>query len=243
MDKHDITARRTGRRLTSATVAGLALILVGVVPALASSPDSIAVPTSQLAHADSTKLQQMTVPELLGAARDAYSHGRLVARPFDNAIEYYLAALRKDPTNRVAIDALRESFPYAAAQVERTIAEGNFDEADREIGLLAEADPGNYTLTILRGKLEAQQKRPGGEHVLTLHASDESWVEVTNANGRVIDSRLLHPGESRSYRSSRPLRITLGNADGVKVTSDGKAVVVKTDPHAKVAHLELFASL
>src|SRR5579875_968332 len=76
----------------------------------------------------------------------------------DNAFEYYEAALQKDPNNQVARDALRETFPFGATQVERTISQNNFDEADREIGLLAKAYPTNYTLTILRSKLDAQRK-------------------------------------------------------------------------------------
>ena len=222
---------------------GLALILVGILPALAASPSSARAPMPQQAQVSQTKLQAMTVTELLAAARNAYTHGQLVAPASDNAVEYYEATLQKDPHNRVASDALRESFPYAAAQVEQAIAQGNFDEANRELGLLVKADPANYTLTILRAKLGAQQKLPGRRHVLTLQATSNSWVEITNAAGRVIDSRVLHPGQSQTYRSSRLLRVTLGNAGGVKVTSDGKAIVVKTDPNAKVAHLELFAAL
>lgn len=244
MNKHTVSAGRTGRRLVSAMVAGLALILVGVSPAMAAPSGTIAAPTMpQQAQASNTKLQAMTVAELLAAAQNAYVHGHLVAPASNNAIAYYEATLLKDSNNRVAKDALRESFPYAAAQVEQTIAQNNFDEANREIGLLAEADPANYTLTLLRAKLDTQQKLPGRQHVLTLQASDNSWVEITNAGGHVIDSRTLRPGESRTYRSAHPLRVTLGNVDGVKVTSDGKVVAIKADPHAKVVHLELFAAL
>lgn len=224
-------------------VAGLALIVAGVLPAMAAVPRSTTAPTPQQAQASKTKLQAMTVADLLAAAQNAYIHGCLAAPAFNNAIEYYEATLQKDSNNRVAKDALRESFPYAAAQVEHTIAENNFEEANREIELLVKADPTNYTLTILRAKLDAQRKLPGRQHVLTLQASDDSWVEIASTGGHIIDSRILHPGESRTYRSSRPIRITLGNANGVKVTSDGKIVVDKAAPNAKVAHLELFAAL
>jgi len=243
MNKHIVSTGRKDRRLVSAMLAGLALILAGVLPAMAATSGPIAAPIPQQARASKTKLQAMTVAELLAAAQNAYIHGRLVAPASDNAIEYYEATLRKDSNNRVAKDALRESFPYAATQVEHAIAQDNFDEANREIALLAEVDPGNYTLTILRNKLDARQKLPGRQHVLILQAASSSWVEIANAGGNVIDSRILHPGETRTYRSARPLRVTLGNADGVKVSSDGKIVIVKTDPHAKVAHLKLFAAL
>lgn len=236
MNKHTVSVKGTGRSLVRAVVAGVAVLLVGALPAMAA-------PAAQHAQASETKLQVMTVPELLAAAQHAYVHGHLMAPASENAIEYYEATLQRDPDNRVAKDALRESFPYAAAQVEQAIAQSNFDEANREIGLLSKADPTNYTLTILRAKLDAQQQPGGRPHVLTLKASVSSWVKITSASGQAIDSRILHPGESRTYQSSQPLRVTLGNADGVKVISDGRAVVVKADPHAKVAHLELFAAL
>ncbi len=243
MNNQTFSAGRTGRRLVGFMATGLALLLVGALPAMAAASNAMAAPATAQTQADKTKLQAMTVAQLLAAARDAYSHGRVVAPASDNAVEYYLAVLGKDPGNRVATDALRESFPYAAAKVEKTIAQDSFDEANREIGLLARAAPDNYTLTILRTKLDAQQKLPGRQHVLTLQASGKSWIRVTTARGRVIDSRILHPGDSRTYRSVHPLRITLGNAEGVKVTSDGKTVRVKARPNARVAHLELFAAL
>lgn len=243
MNEHTVSATRTGRRSVRAMTAGAALLLFGVLPAMAAVSNSTAAPMPRHAQVSKTKLHEMTVAELLAAAQNAYIHGHLVAPASDNAIEFYEVALQKDSNNRVAKDALRESFPYAAAQVEHSIAANNFDEASREIGLLVKADPTNYTLTILRAKLGTRQKLTGRQHVLTLQASGNSWVEITSADGHIIDSRILHPGESRTYQSVQPLRVTLGNASGVKVTSDGEAVVVKAEPHAKVAHLELFAAL
>jgi protein TonB len=42
--------------------------------------------------------------------------------------------------------------------VEKAISQNNFAEANREIDVLSKADPTNYTLTLLRSKLDAQQK-------------------------------------------------------------------------------------
>jgi protein TonB len=78
--------------------------------------------------------------------------------PGNNAVEYYLKVLEKQPGDSSATDALRELFPFATDSVQEQINEGNFDEANRVIGLLAKADPSNYTLTILRSKLDAKKK-------------------------------------------------------------------------------------
>jgi protein TonB len=127
--------------------------LPAAVPASASSAAE-----AQAAAQAKAKLSGMSVPELLSAARDAYAQHRLVAPAGDNAMEYYEAVLVKDPKNQVAKDALRETFPFSVPDVEKAISQNNFAEANRQIDVLSKADPTNYTLTLLRSKLDAQQK-------------------------------------------------------------------------------------
>ena len=110
------------------------------------------------ADAAKAKLSTMSVSDLLTAAREAYAQHRLVSPTGDNAMEYYEAVLAKDPNNQVAKDALRETFPFSVPEVEKAITQNNFDEAGREIDVLSQADPTNYTLTLLRSKLDAQKK-------------------------------------------------------------------------------------
>lgn len=95
--------------------------------------------------------------ELLQHARQAMAEQRLLAPAGNNAFEWYLAVLKREPDNRVAQDALREVFPFAASAAEQTIDQGDAAEAQRQIGLLALADPQNYTLTLLQTKLQAQR--------------------------------------------------------------------------------------
>ena len=100
----------------------------------------------------------MSVNQLLSEAGKAMKDQRYLAPAGNNAFEFYLKVLEKQPGNQVATDALRETFPFAASAAEQTINQRNFDEAQREIDLLAKADPTNFTLTILRSKLDAQRK-------------------------------------------------------------------------------------
>lgn len=95
--------------------------------------------------------------ELLQHARDAIAAQRLLAPAGNNALELYLAVLKREPGNRVAQDALREIFPFAAHAAEQTIDAGDDAEAQRQIELLTRADPQNYTLTLLQAKLQAQR--------------------------------------------------------------------------------------
>jgi len=100
----------------------------------------------------------MDVSQLVDEARAAMGQQRYLAPAGNNAFEFYLRVLEKDPGNKVASDALRETFPFAANQAEQAINTRDFGEAQREIDLLAKADPTNFTLTILRSKLDAQRK-------------------------------------------------------------------------------------
>jgi periplasmic protein TonB len=125
---------------------------------LPAASASSASAQEQAAAQAKAKLSAMSVADLLSAARNAYAQHRLVAPAGDNAMEYYEAVLAKDPNNQVAKDALRETFPFGVPDVEKAISDNNFTEANREIDVLAKADPTNYTLTLLRSKLDAQQK-------------------------------------------------------------------------------------
>ncbi len=92
---------------------------------------------------------------LLGLAREAMQDGRLLAPAGSNAWEFYLSVLQLEPQSRPAQEALRESFPRAADEIERTINRGELEEARREIDLLREFDRDNFTVALLGGKLSA----------------------------------------------------------------------------------------
>lgn len=125
---------------------------------------SARVPTATPASgtADATapaEVQALTTDQLYKAARSAMGENRMVAPAGNNALEYYLQIIAKQPDDAGAKDALRELFPFATGSAEDQVNQGNFDEATRIMNLLAKADPSNYALTILRNKLDAKKKQ------------------------------------------------------------------------------------
>lgn len=110
------------------------------------------------APAVSAAVEGLTVDQLYREARKAMAEQRMVAPAGNNALEFYLAILAKDPANAGARDALRELFPFASGTAEQEINQGNLEEAARIVDSLAKADPSNYTLTILRSKIDAKKK-------------------------------------------------------------------------------------
>lgn len=149
---------KSSKPAASTAVASAPASAPAELPAQSPAVAASAAQVQQAADAARAKLATMGVPDLLAAARDAYAQHRLVSPAGDNAMEYYEAVLAKDPNNQVAKDALRETFPFSVPDVEKAISQNNFDEAGREIDVLSKADPTNYTLTLLRSKLDAQKK-------------------------------------------------------------------------------------
>lgn len=91
----------------------------------------------------------------------------------------------------------------------------------------------------------SQQAAPApahsADHVLSLTASGDSWFEVTGADGKTLESGMLHAGDTRSYHSATPLGVTIGNADAVDVQSDGKPLSLDAYRRANVARFKVFA--
>jgi protein TonB len=129
-----------------------------VLPGLPAGSTAPSATTSEAPAPAATVSDELTVDQLYREARKAMSENRMVAPAGNNALEYYLKILAKQPDDSGAKDALRELFPFATGAAEDQINQNAFDEANRIIALLAEADPSNYSLTILRSKLDAKKK-------------------------------------------------------------------------------------
>lgn len=121
----------------------------------------------------------MDLNQLLAEARTAMNEQRYLAPTGNNAFEFYLRVLEKEPGNKVASDALRETFPFAATSAEQAINSRDFNEAQRQIDLLAKADPANFTLTILRSKLDAQRKTLDKQQQLALDQEKATQLAAT----------------------------------------------------------------
>ena len=140
-------------------------IVPGTAPA--STAPTAATPNAPVA----TVSDELTVDQLYREARKAMNENRMAAPAGNNALELYLKILSKQPDDSGAKDALRELFPFATGAAEDQINQGNFDEANRVIALLAQADPSNYSLTILRSKLDAKRKQVDREQATAAAAA------------------------------------------------------------------------
>ena len=78
-----------------------------------------------------------------------------------------------------------------------------------------------------------------GRSRLTFTFDVESWVEVTDANGKIILSALNSPGTERTLVGTGPFALVIGNASGVRLTRDGKPVELAPHRTSDVARLTL----
>jgi cytoskeleton protein RodZ len=67
----------------------------------------------------------------------------------------------------------------------------------------------------------------------------ESWVEIKDGNGTTIFSRLNTAGTERVIKGTPPLTLVVGNAHGVKLTYQDKAVDLSPHTRVDVARITL----
>jgi len=63
-----------------------------------------------------------------------------------------------------------------------------------------------------------------GEYLLGVNTSADSWVEIRDVDGNVLEQDLLRGGASREYRGYGPFRITLGRTSSVEFRINGQPV-------------------
>ncbi len=81
------------------------------------------------------------------------------------------------------------------------------------------------------------QAAPSG--VVVVRARAESWVEVQDAGGRLLISRLMSAGETVGLDGSFPMRVRVGNAQGTDLVLRGEPVDLTPHVRDNVARLQL----
>jgi len=77
-----------------------------------------------------------------------------------------------------------------------------------------------------------------GQVPLTVRIKTDSWIEVVDARGQTLLSRLLRAGELQELAGQPPLKVTVGNVAGTELTLRGKTVDLSSTKD-NVARLEL----
>jgi cytoskeleton protein RodZ len=65
---------------------------------------------------------------------------------------------------------------------------------------------------------------PEGESRLQVSASADSWIEISDADGKELEMDLLRGGSKKSYQGKMPFRILIGRASAVRLSMNGEPV-------------------
>jgi len=81
------------------------------------------------------------------------------------------------------------------------------------------------------------ESAPAG--VLQVRTSADAWVEISDARGQPLLSRLLRAGEAVGVDGAPPLRVRIGNASATRLTFRGQPTDLAAFTRDNVARLEL----
>lgn len=81
-----------------------------------------------------------------------------------------------------------------------------------------------------------------GNNNLQLRMLNDSWVEITDVDGKRIEFDLLKTGQLHQYAIDLPLEILIGKASAVDLTLDGELVDLSAHTRGNVAKLTLTAA-
>ncbi|MEO6170548.1 MAG: RodZ domain-containing protein [Lysobacter sp.] len=74
---------------------------------------------------------------------------------------------------------------------------------------------------------------------ILLTFNDDSWLQVTGADGKVVEEAVLGKDSTRQFNANGGLQIVIGNAAAVQASHEGKAVDLTAFSRANVARFKL----
>lgn len=85
----------------------------------------------------------------------------------------------------------------------------------------------------------APEATASGGAVIRMVFDQESWVEIKDGSGSTIFGQLMSAGSRRSVTGEPPLSVVIGNAEGVQLSYQAKAVDLAPHTRVNVARLTL----
>lgn len=107
---------------------------------------------------------------------------------------------------------------------------------------VAQSSPGRSANTVLAAAAPvnaAPTPAHSDAEALVMNFHDDSWIEVRQADGKLLASGMIRPGEEKVFPAAPPLEVVIGNAPGVAVSYRGTPVNLAPYTHDRVAHLTL----
>lgn len=93
--------------------------------------------------------------------------------------------------------------------------------------------------TVFSAPPQASLQATAAVGAVQLRTSEASWIDVRDAKGMVLLSRIVQPGETVGLDGAAPLRLTIGNAAATQLSFRGQPVNLPPNTRDNVARLEL----
>jgi cytoskeleton protein RodZ len=74
---------------------------------------------------------------------------------------------------------------------------------------------------------------------LEFNASQETWINIVDANGREIYNKTIFAGSRESIDVTPPVNVTVGNAAATSLNMNGKTINLAPHSRNNVAHIKL----
>jgi cytoskeleton protein RodZ len=152
------------------------------------------------------------------------------------AAEKIAAEKEAEKTARIAAT---EKAAAEKASAEKQAADAAAQKAAQKAEQKATAEKAAAEKANLAQKAAEEAKAKRVTATAVMKFKREVWVEVSDVRGRIIYSELNPAGTSKEISGAPPLRFTVGNADNVSITFNGKPVDMSQHTGREVARFTL----
>jgi len=128
-------------------------------------------------------------------------------------------------------EASSQNEPAQAQEVRRTVNASIAPMGVLHKGGFDSADTAEQAWAAINGPALAE-----GEAQLAVTVSADSWIEITDAEGQILEMDLLRGGSEKDYHGKPPFRILLGRAAAVRLSMNGEVVDLSAHTKENVAH-------
>lgn len=139
-------------------IAGAAWMWLGGKDA-APAPHATTTAHESTPAAERATMDELSVPELLSAARVAFAERRYVEPAGESALELYARVLGVEAGNAEAADGVQRVIAVTAAQLQGQIKAGQLDDASRLLDTLRTAAPDDVNVVALGQDLAAARPK------------------------------------------------------------------------------------
>jgi len=235
--------QRAARKLSLATVASAIIMDEALLQKIEEGKAGYIAPVYMKgyiqAYANYLQVPQEKIQELIAQTTEQEPDLRSIfsAAPKRNVLDNWLRASSYVLAS-LLIGTLAWQFTHEAVRLTQNGARLSADNVTQQgqaptgpvnasiasLDVLHDGPAGNSDESGATWVTAAKSPLPEGEGHLQVSVSADSWVEISDADGRELEMDLLRGGSKKNYQGKMPFRILIGRASAVRLSMNGEAV-------------------